>query len=900
MSPRPPLLARALLMLLVPAGAARNGLLGDLHEMFAERRLRDGSLSAALWYWGQAFQAAFRYASERLLDRFRQIDVRRSARSRNAGIMDTLFQDLRFALRTLLKSPVFTVVSALTIALGIGATTTVFSLVNSVLLRPPPGIQNAAELVRPHRIAEDGSTHNEWSYPSFVALQEAETGLSDLAAMTISAVGIQNDGMPETAISFFVSHNFFELVGVRPAFGRFFLPEEDNPDTGNLVAVLSYSLWNRRFGGDSSIVGSSVRMNRHTLTIVGIAQEGFLGPNAILEAGVWLPLGVAPTFDSDYDLGAHDATWLDIIGRRSPDTSNEQVETALNVVSSNLRAAYPETSVDYGVDVEQFGPIGRDALLAAAAFSVFLFAASGTILLIACVNVGGMLLSRASGRGKEMALRLALGARRARVIRQLLTESAMLFSLGGAGGLLLTYYATKLIASYQVPFDVPLVLDFAPDMRALVFSLVVAFLTGMIFGLAPALQITKPDLNTTLKGDSLASASTRSRLRSTFVVAQVAGSALLLVGAGLFARGLARARSVDLGFEPAGLHALSSELGLQGNYTDAEAAYLYGAITERASALPQVESAGLIDAPPVTLGGTSTRYAVVGREPVDEEDRLTTETARISAGLLETMRMPVVQGRAFTQADRENTPLVAIVNEHFAQREWPGETALGKRVQLHSAEEPALEIVGVVRNARYRSLSEQQRSMVYVPYEQHKTTDMVVVVRVRPGAEDIAPAMRDIVYDIEPDLLVDANTSYENFMGIAMLPSRAAAIVTAVFGILGLGMASLGLYGILAYMVGQRTREIGIRMALGAEERTVRGMVLGDGAKLAGIGLTIGFVIALAVTRLLRGLLHGLSPTDPVTFGGIALILTAVALIASYIPARRATRTDPIKALRVE
>jgi predicted permease len=447
---------------------------------------------------------------------------------------------------------------------------------------------------------------------------------------------------------------------------------------------------------------------------------------------------------------------------------------------------------------------------------------------------------------------------------------------------------------------VPLVLDFTPDVLALVFSLAVALTTGLLFGLAPALQVTKPDLNTALKAGSSASASTHWRLRSAFVVAQVAGSALLLVGAGLFARGLARANDVDLGFEPHGLHALSSEMGLQGNYTNDDAVRLFNGVVERALALPQVESAGLIDMPPVTLGGRSTRYAAVGREPVDEEDRPTTETSRVSPGLLETMRIPIIQGRSFTKADGENAPPVAIVNETLARREWPGESALGKRIQLHSADDPELEVVGVARNAKYRSLSEEPRSMVYVPYEQNPTTDMVVVVRVHPGLENIAPQLRSIVHELEPDLLIDANTSYENFMGIALLPSRAAAVVTSVFGMIGLLLASLGLYGVLAYTVAQRTREIGIRMALGAGSRSVRGMVLRDGARLAGLGLAIGLLIALAVTRLLRGLLNGLSPTDPITFGGIALILTVVALAASFFPARRATRTDPIEALRVE
>ena len=903
MKPHPPLLARALVTIFVPRGSARDGVLGDLYEMYSDRHVQYGWLRARFWYWRQALQAASRYSVEKFSARMRRLRGREPnhvPRPRRAGFLETLIQDIQFASRTLLKSPVFAVVAALTIAIGIGATTTIFSVVNSVLLRPPPGIQNANELVKPHRIAEDGSSYHEISYPSFLEYKTAESGLTDLAAMAITAVGFENDEARETVMALFVSHNFFGLLGVRPALGRLFLAEEDDPNNGTLTAVLSHSLWTRRFGADSSIVGRTVRMNRHTMTIVGVTQEGFRGPNAIIAAGVWLPIGVAPAFDDDYDMASFDATWLNAIGRRAEGVSIDRVEEALNVVSSNLRATYPETSVDYGVDVEPFGPIGRQAMLAAAAFSIFLFVASGTILLIASVNVGGMLLARASRRGKEMALRLALGARRSRVVRQLITESTMLFCLGGAGGLLITVYATRLIASYELPFDVPLVLDFAPDARALVFSMAVALITGLIFGLAPALQVTKPDLNTTLKADSMASSSTRSRLRSVFVVAQVAGSALLLLGAGLFARGLARVQDVDLGFEPAGLHALSSEMGLQGNYTNADAVRLFNEVTQRALALPQVESAGLIDLPPVTLGGRSTPYAIVGREPVDENDRPLTESSRISPGLMETMRIPVIQGRTFTSTDGEDAPLVAIVNETLALREWPGESPLGKRIQLHSPEDPALEIVGVARNGKYRSLSEEPRAMVYVPYEQNPSTEMVVLVRLRSGTETIAPVLRDIVHDIQPDLLIDANTAYENFMGIALLPSRAAAIVTTVFGIIGLGLAALGLYGILAYTVTQRTREIGIRMALGAEERSVRTMVMSDGVKLAGIGLTIGVLIALAVTRLLRGLLNGLSPTDPITFCSIALILTFVALAASYIPARRATRTDPIDALRTD
>jgi predicted permease len=788
-------------------------------------------------------------------------------------------------------------VTALTIAVGIGANTTVFSVVNSVLLKPPPGIQNASELVRPHRIAEDGSSYHDWSYPSFLQYKQAESGLADLAAFALTAVGVESDGVPETTNAFFVSHNFCRLVGVRPSLGRLFLLEEDAADHGNLVAVLSHSLWRHRFASDSSIVGGTVRLNQRTVTIVGVTQEGFLGPHAMLDAGVWLPVGAAPAFNDAYDLTSLDVTWLDAIGRLVAGNSIEQVERALNVVSGNLRSAYPATSKDYGVMVEPYGPLGREEFWAAAAFSAFMFVASGMILLIACANVGAMLVLRAVRRGKEMALRLALGASRGRVVRQLLTESAMLFCLGGGGGLLLAHFTTKLLSSYQLPFEVPLIFDFAPDVRALLFSLFLALSTGLVFGLTPALQVTRPDLNTTLKGDRPGSGFSSSRLRNALVVSQVAGSAVLLISAGLFARGLARAEDIDVGFEPAGLHALSIRSGLQGTYTNADAVRLFALIVERASALPQVESAGLIDYPPVTMGGQSTPYVVVGREPAVETDRTSTDFARVSPGLLETMKIGLLRGQTFSEADREDAPMVAIVNETFARREWPEEEALGKRIQLDLVDESALEVVGVARNAKYRSLSEEPRSMVYVPYAQSPTTDLVLVVRVRPGSENIGSKLRELLHDLEPRLLTDANSSYESFMGIALLPSRAAALMTSVLGMIGLALASLGLYGILTYSVIQRRREIGIRMSVGADQYSVSLMVLLQCAKLAGVGLVTGFLVALAVTRLFRSLLHGLSPTDPITFVAIALILITVAIAASYLPVRRATRTNPIEAL---
>ncbi|UCG87559.1 MAG: ABC transporter permease, partial [Gemmatimonadota bacterium] len=904
----PPRLVQALTAAFLPAGAARDGVLGDLYELYAERRAASGRLVSDVWYVYEAISAAIRYAAERLARRERRHRGRhtpgagrgagRGPWRRRSGLLESTAQDLRYGFRVLKNSPGFTLVAAITLALGIGATTTIFSLINSVLLKPAPGMRNSAELVKVRTVTEEGRLEDDMSWPNFLAYRSATDGAAELAGMSLATVSVGGVDQAGVTVGFLATHNLFDVMGTQLELGRSFLPEEDLAGAP-LVAILSHGTWTRRYGADSSIVGKTVRINQHPFTVVGVTEQGFRGPITIMEVGVWLGMGAAPVIFAERDQADRAESWVRPLARVREGVSREQVESVYNVVSSNLRAEFPENNPDLGIVVERYTSLSPRAMTGALAIATFLFLVSGTVLLIASINVGSMLLSRAERRGKEVALRLALGAGRGRVVRQLLAESILLFMLGASGAVLVTAYATRLLSTYQLPIDLPLVLDFSVDHRALAFSLAVALVAGTVFGLTPALQVTKQDLNTTLKADARSGRGPRRLLRGAFVVLQVSGSALLLVVAGLFARGLSQANSADLGFDPENVHFLSSEVDFHRNYTRQEAQQLFRGVLERAGALPEIEALALTNSPPVTLGSRSSAYAIAGSEPVLTEWP-ETDCATVSPGFFETLRIPIVQGRGFNEGDASGTPMVAIVNETFARRSWPGESPLGKRIRWGSPDGPELQVVGVARDAKYRSLGEEQRTHLYLAYEQFPHADLVLLARFTGDESVLASHLIEIVHDLDAELPIDANTAYEDIMGIALLPSRATALMTSIFGGLGLIMAAIGLYGVLAYNVTQRTREFGIRVALGAQTGDVRAAVVWEGIRLVAIGLVIGFGLAVVLAHSLRSLLFGISPADPLTLGGIALVLAFVAIGASYMPASRATRADPIAALRAE
>jgi predicted permease len=817
---------------------------------------------------------------------------------KHAGPVDTLLQDARYAFRMLKKTPGFTAIAALTIALGIGANTTIFSMVDALLLEPPPGVRRPGEIVRAYRVNEEGDSWLPTSYPNYRDYRDGAGDLVELAGSFVTAGTFLGDGDPEIVMTFVVTHNFFDVLGVRPALGRFFLPQEDE-DPASSVAVLSHRTWQRRFAGDSSVIGRTIKFNRHTYTVVGVTEEGFTGPVSLIEFGLWLPLGMAPTADDNVTPQSRSYPWVEMIGRRKAGTTGQQVSEALNRIAANIEAAFPDDHLDHGIDVRPYGPISGQAARPVAAFVLLLFVATGLILLIAATNVGSMLLSRASQRGREVALRIALGAGRLRMMRQLVTESVLLFVLGGAGGVLAAAWATKMLNAFQLPIDVPLVLNLSPDGSALAFSLVIALVTGVLFGLAPALHGTRVDLTSTLKSGVGDGSPSRSRLRNAFVVVQVAGSALLLVAAGLLTRSLSRAQEINIGMDPNNVHLLASEL-IELTYSEQEARPLYDRILERLSSLEYVEAAALVDAPPLTGPRRTARYAIPGREVVEGREPPRTHLTRVTPDYFDVLRIPVLRGRGFSEDDVAGAPAVTLINETLARREWPGEDPIGRRIILGGPGSSAFRIVGIVQNGKYTSPGEDPLPMAYIAYAQSRRHPMAIVARVTEGASNMTRVSREILHDVDRNLIMEVNGPYEEMMAMVMLPNRAGAIVTSSLGLLGLLFASLGLYGVLAYTVSQRKREIGIRIALGAAQGKVRTLILRDAAQLTGLGLGIGFAAAALITWSLRALLYGVSPVDPVTFGGIAALLIAVSLVASYLPARRATRTDPVEALRME
>ena len=827
---------------------------------------------------------------------------------RSDSVLHTILQDLRYAVRMLRKSPVFTVIAVVVITLGTGAVTTIFSMANAIALRPLPAVSNVDGLVEVHRTLPGGVIGgNDWvSYPLYRYLRDgaASRRIADVAAWSMMPLTITTSEESIAAQGTIATGNYFGVLGVRPALGRFFTPDEDATPGANPVVVVSHGFWTTRLGADSSVIGRTVRVNGHAFTVVGVAPPKFGGVFALLRTDAWVPMAMQLQLGRSNDLLTNPRPgWLQLFARVRDGVEKDAVQRdfarlmAQWVADGNEPADHPDRKYT-SARLASLTGLPYDMHGRVIGFMALLLGASALVLLIASLNVAAMLLARAVARRRETAVRLALGATRGRLVQQLLTESLLLYVLGAAGGILVAVYATPLLARLPLPVSLPLALDFSPDARVLAFTLIVSLVTGVAFGLLPALQAARVDITARLRNDSAGSGSRRSRAQSTLIAGQMAVSLLLLVAAGLFLRALDRGRHIDLGFEPSNVAVTDFFLGMS-RYDDAKARIFYRTLKDELSQTPGVVAvAYAFDIPLTNYNSVALRIDGSAVPPTSESGTRVNFT-EVGAGYFDVLKMPIVEGRGFTDHDDERATRVAVVNQTFARRFWPAGGAVGRTFRRGNE---TITVVGVAHDAKYSSLKETLQPFVYFAFAQTASPadHAELFVRTTGDPARLAPAIRAAVRDLDRLLPTSAVTTLSAETSGVLAPQRMAALITSVLGAVGLLLAAVGLYGIVAYLVGQRTREIGVRMALGASHRDVLRLVVVDGMRPVAIGMAIGLLLAVGVTRLLMSFLLGVSPLDTITFVAGAVLLTAVALTASWLPARRAAATDPVRALRAE
>jgi predicted permease len=806
---------------------------------------------------------------------------------------DDVVQDLRFGLRMLLKSPVFTLVAILTLALGIGANTAIFSVVNALLLRPLDGVGAPGRLVQLGRQYTDRTSLSDSSYPDFLDYRAGNTTMSGLAAISPTAFHVSARRTTERLEGELVAGDYFSALGVTAVQGRLITPTDDRNDGSNLVCVISSRLWHRRFGGDASIVGSPITLDGRGFIVIGIASEPFAGIKIGTPRDIWVPLTTLRlTNPSGSHFDQRRASWLEMFGRLRPGISFEQARTEFSLIASRLERAYPDTNARAGVRLE--AGLGRDVDVKneLRRFTYIPFAGVGIVLLIACVNVAGLLLARASTRQREIATRLAIGAGRTRVVRQLLTESLTLAFAGGVAGLAIGAWLTMWLRSLLperflfLSFDV----DFGLDWRVLAFTIAIATATGVLFGIAPAVRISRPDLSTVMKG-SRVSGHRGGALRAALVVSEVALSLILLVAAGLCVRTLRNAQGVDIGYQAARVLTARIDLGKQG-YPRDRGRIFQQQLLDRLAGTPGVETASLA----ITLPLNDGRWENPVRRDGDPA-RFQTFQNIVSPDYFNAMSIPLIMGRGFSERDDERAPRVAILNQTLARMMWPNESSLGKRVSFSGR---TIEVIGVARDAKGRNLLESPGPMFYLPLLQNYQPATVLHLRTALPPEQFAETLRREVRTLDKDLPVYAVTPLQEHVTAALTPQRLLAHLTTAFSLLALLLAGIGLYGLLAYTVTERTAEIGVRMALGAPRSDVVRLFVGHGMKLALSGVGLGLLAAAAAMPVIKSVLFGVSPLDPLTLTTAPIILVVAALLASYIPARRAAGSDPKFALRYE
>jgi predicted permease len=857
--------------------------------------------------WRQEWEAELGWRERRLaewgrLDSWQKRDLLRRSSSAFWDALwlqrerreDEMVQDLRFGFRMLAKNPTFTAIGVLTLALGIGANTAVFSFVNALLLRPLAGVVDPEELVQVGRQYPDKAYLSDSSYPDYLDFLAQNTVTSGLAVVAPTAFHLSTQGQTERVEGELVSGRYFDVLGVTAAQGRLISPADD-VEGGQPVAVVSAALWRRRFGGTGNVAGTNVRLDGRNFTVIGVASEKFSGTKIGSARDVWVPLQTFRLLDPNAAMRFDNrhASWLEMFARLQPGVTLERARAEFSAIAQRLQIAYPESNARAAARVEP--GLGRDIDVREdlRRFAYVPFIAVGIVLVIACANVAGLLLARAATRQNEIATRLALGARRLRIVRQLLTESITLALGGGIAGLFLGVWLTNWLRQLLpenylfLSFNV----DFGLDWRVFGFTFGIATATGMLFGLVPALLVSRPDLVPTLKGARFSGRHGGIGLRGILVVSEVALSLILLVAAGLCVRTLLNAAAIDTGYETRHVLTARIDLGRQ-NYSETQGRLFQQELLERIHAAPGVVAAGFA----VTLPLNDGRWEDSIRREGDP-DRVQSFQNIISPRYFEAMKIPLLVGRNFSRNDDQHTPKVAILNQMLARFMWPNENPLGKRLAFKGQ---SIEVVGVVRDIKGRNLFEAPGRMLYLPLSQYYKPGIVLHVRTEIPAATFASSLREDVYALDKDLPVFAIKTLDEHLTATLTPQRLLAHLITAFGVLALLLSAVGLYAVLAHAVTERYQEIGIRMALGASASDVMRLFVARGLKLAVFGMLLGLAASSGLMQLIERLLFGVSPLDPLTLTVVTVLLLLTALFACYVPAYRASRADPKVALRYE
>jgi predicted permease len=824
--------------------------------------------------------------------------------------MDTVWQDLKYAWRTLRRSPGFALVAVMSLALGIGANTAIFTLTNAVFLNPIP-VQDAGRVIEcftvDHATATTSAnfTRTPMSWPNFQDFRNQNTVFSGMAAFVPFGATLTGHGEPRPETVMLASANYFDLLGVKPALGRTFAPDEDQQEGGNPVAVLSYGMWTRLFGADPSALGKTIELNSVSYSVIGVMPQGFKGTLTVFPSDVaWIPLSMHSRIlpgQIEALFGVRRMRLLSAFGRLKPGATMAQAGANMATIAAGLERAFPDANRGRTIEVSSLteaalGFLPRDVLVTA---GIALTSVVGLVLLIACANLANLQLARVTRRSRELCVRTALGAERGRLTRQLLTESLLISVTGGAAGLVLGTLGSGVLWSFRPAFLQQNSIELKTDWRVFAFTAGITILTGLLFGILPAFRVSMSNLSEVLKsgGRGGVEAYGRNRLRSVLVIAEVSLSIVALAAAGLLIRSMDRVQKVNPGFETRNLFVVNFDIGGQ-RFTPEHGREFLRSVLERARGVPGVRSAALATNRPLA-GGLMGTILAEGQDADPNQRGTLTLMNTVSPEYFDTMGIPVVAGRAFTPFDRAGSARVAIVNQAMARNFWPGQDAIGKRFRVTVQNFP-WQVIGVCADAVTVTIGERPQPVAYFPVDQNFQNAMVLYTRTAGDPAGVVMAVRRQVQELNPNMaLTNANT-IQDVLAQGLWAPRIGAALFAVFGALGLLLASIGIYGVMAYSVAQRTNEIGLRMAVGARPSDVLRLVVGQGMRLAIGGIVVGLVFALAATRLLENLLFGISTYDPPTFASASVVVMAVAFLAAWLPAYRAARIDPVKALRQE